>query len=285
MVVFAKSPALLGMWRTSCLESDAMVPCVKVLMDDPEGKFLVIEKIFASLDQMVWKTKFGAVAEEDKPRCDEIARLLAWMSSQAVTPKEFDPSFIFFNGNMRLRTLVPFKTDASHDYNKLAQVPLRAAANCDQVFRYIMMKSQLIEHPVAKFYVKIAQWHLTDTARHPIGDQASLDGIIDPVVIRRAKEMEEALKALAQKIFLSLVSSLTSREQRVQDALRREIAKALIMFQKDIGCPANEWMGSEKILEGLVKSERPELFTQNASSLPGHRTSVIVRSPYAVFRD
>src|SRR5205807_9043799 len=97
---------------------------------------------------------------------------------------------------MLLRTLVPFKTDAAHDYNKLVYVAHKAASKCDLVFRYIMMKSELIEHPVAKFYLKIADWHLTDTALHPIGDQASLDGIIDSVVIRHAKGMVEELKAL-----------------------------------------------------------------------------------------
>ncbi len=268
LVIFGKSVALLGMWHASHKENGAMVPFVTVLKTDPQGRYLVIEKLVSSLEAIPFRRKFGKVAEEDEAKCDEIARLIAWMSSQKVTPKvEFQPAFIFFTSKGFLRTLVPLKTDEPFDYNKLENF-VRIAANGNYLaFRYIMRRSELIHHPVALFYLKIVEEHLLGAAKHAIRDQAVFDAIYDQRVIERAQTMIVNLKELRQKLFLALIPQLVNKERQARDTLLQEISKALIEFQKDTGLPASDWKENEaeEIVISYLKSERKELFVGTKS--------------------
>jgi len=261
MVIFGKSVALLGMWHASHKEKEAMVPSVKVLKVDPQSRYLVIEKLVLSLDSIQFRRKFGKVAEEDEEKCNEIARLIAWMSSQKVTPREeFQPAFLFFTPDGRLRTLVPLKTEEPFDYNQLENF-VRISANGNHLaFRYIMRKSELFRHPVALFYLKIAQEQLLGAPKHAIREQAVLDSIYDQRVIERAQAMVTNLKELRQKLSLALIPLLVNRGQQAAEMLQQEISKALIEFQKDTGLPAADWKGAEEILVDYLKSERKELF-------------------------
>ena len=84
-------------------------------------------------------------------------------------------------------------------------------------------------------------------------------------MIQRAEKMVEVLKEIRQRLFLNMVSKLIQGDPSNRELLQKEITKALIVFQKDCGVPASDWIESEKIIAEYIRSVRSDLFIPKQS--------------------
>lgn len=255
MIAVGKGITFLYKWEASCAQSAWGVPCVEVIERDPEGRFLVLERL-TPLDQ----NKVLNPVE-----CDEIARLLAWMVSQSRTPKHFLPEFIFLTEEGDLRSLIPFKTDAAHDYNVYENFALKVSHRGYYTFQYIMKRARLIEHPVAKFYAECVRAQVIKVPNKLIGDEASLRKISDPKVIERAHRIVEQFKEFKLQLFRTLVPELTLKNDQAKKQLEEAIKTALLKHYEESLAPV-EVLQEGVFLENYLKQNHPTLLINKIKS-------------------
>ena len=271
MVMLAKNPAQLGIWEASCEARGlgkgvwAVPPC-KVLQRDLDGKVFVTEELVTSLAGVEWRTKFGSVAQEDKARLDEISRLVCWLACQTKTA-HLSLDLLFFNKENRIRVLTPFFIEQSipFDFLKLENFVRKVSKDQNSkvnflIFRYIMHRSHLVEHPLAKFLYEISEIHLKGTPKFAIREIAAMKGISDPNVIDRAYELTEKLKKIRSKIIASLSPMLRSTNAEGKTEFRNEVTLALLSFQKELGLCSTILPKTNALVEKYLLNKRPTLF-------------------------
>ena len=286
LAVFSRLECLLGMWKVRHVKFSSMIPSVKIIRHDPEGRFLIIEKIEKSLDKIQWISRFGGLQDQDTAKADEISRLISFLSMQKNTPKSLSAKDIFVLSSpqgeeaLRLCTFMPQDVMTHHSFDVLQKLVLDTAKNSHIVFRYIMRTSNLLSHPVAKFYLEIVEEHLHGTRKNTLSDKAVIAGIVDPDVIVKAEKIILKTGELAHELFLQCSSLLKNQRKETTARLKEEIAFALIAFQKDAGIAPCNWKGAETILIEYIKSEAAYLFSSQRLC---HKRAVAPPHPFRRF--
>jgi hypothetical protein len=274
MVLFGKSIAFLGMWKIHCI--DAMPPewRLKVEYRDSEGRFLVVEKLNSSLDQVTWKTKHAAIEKDDISKLDSLSSLIAIMATQQRTPADSLPEYMFFNNKDELRCLIPIAKSGLFDFNALTKFVLKCSVNGKNfpVCRYLYSKSKLKNEPVIKFYLDIVEQHFVLKPRASIAEIAASHKykIGDPRVPDYIKDIHiPKLKDLQHTLKLSLVPKLKDKTDGGRKKLQDEISLAIVEFQRDAGFLASEWPDAEtRIKTYLLDKKRSQLFQASSASFP-----------------
>jgi hypothetical protein len=267
LLVLGKNACLLGMWKAQHVAASHFVPSVKIVKEDPYGRYVAIEKVQTSIDRIAWRSRFGSIHDEDKERADEIARLIAYMACQKNTPKRFKARYLFLKpedvqssddlyGSSRLCTLLPFQKTEAHNFNRLLQVIYDTSQGSHIIFRYLMRKSKLISHPVALFYLQRVEEALRETQTKSLVDHAAISEMHDVQVVEQARKIVGETKELQHRLYLKLAAKLESREKEEHEKLKTEIVNALVAFQKDTGCSAVEWHEGAKIVEEYISASR-----------------------------
>lgn len=252
MIAVGKGMNFLYKWEASCIQDARGVPCVEVIEHDPEGRFLVLERL-TPLDQ-------NKVLNPNE--CDEIARLLAWMQSKGRTSEHFRPEFIFFNEEGELRSLIPFKTDGAYDYNVYEDFAHAVSHRGYYTFKYIMNRSRLSSQPVAQFYVECVRTHvikIEDPKKKLIVDEASLRKIYDPKVIERAHRIVEQFKEFKLRLFRTLVPELILKSDLAKKQLEEAIKEALLKHYAESLAPV-DILQEGAFLENYLKHTHASLF-------------------------
>lgn len=159
-VLFGSMPSSLAQLKAA--NEDAWgLPPVKVHRVDVNGRYWIIEKPKYGLSERKWKTPdYGRVRDGDLPLANELSRYIEWLSKQTVSPKQFSINHLYMTSDNTLVTLSPIcKEDSSSffRYCSLEEYVKDLSAANHLVFRYIMQKSYLSEHPVANYIRKVIQ--------------------------------------------------------------------------------------------------------------------------------
>lgn len=265
MVLLGKSIAFLGMWRMHCIEAMPREWRLKVEYRDPEGRFLVVEKLKSSLDDVNWKTKHGRVERDDFEKLKGLSKLVEVMAAQQKTPADTLYANIYFNCKDEVRCLVPIAKSGHFDFNALTKFVIKSASNGKNfpICRHLFTESGIKKDLVARFYLDIVEQHFLSKPVASIKEVASSHKyrIADPRVVDHIKEVHiPKLRELQHSIKLSLITRLKHNTEEGRKKLDEAISQAIVDFQKDAGFLASEWADSDTRITSFLLSNRQELF-------------------------
>ena len=236
LIVCGKNTAHVGVWRSICTHFAWSIEPVSCVFQDPSGRFCVIEKIDTTLDEISWESSNTAIAEKDKKILNELATLLEYWAMHVDVPDDISCKDIFIKwqgDDVVLKVVKPMllteKTSA--DYNRLEEFCRIFAKGNLAVYKYLMTKSRLVEHPVALAYTKAALKMLTAQQGDKIESVLALCGISDPLVLIQAEKYVQALKNARDILFIRVCSRLKYSESEILHI----IAKKLVQVHKESG--------------------------------------------------
>ncbi len=277
MMLFGRSISHLNTWKLACRQESWLVPPISIAYHDPEGKYIIVERLTDCLADVQWKTQGGSVVEADKPRLSQISALIRRMVVENTTPRNLSPGYLFYNSDSILRSIVPISRADGFDYNAIVDFVFTVSQGKLILFREILRRSRLAEHPIGQFYLRIAREHLREQAQYSIEDDAARSRIQEVSVVERAKNMVTAVTELKARVFDTLIRSVLSPHENTQ-ALRDAITEQLIAFHADTNAPVTHWPDAADRIGALVSLRYPHLFR---SSLP--QGGNVDRSPMTVF--
>jgi len=249
MVLFGKGVTTVSLWEAFIQAKESVVPSVQVIERDPQGRFIVVEKIAKALDVLDWHYN-----QEDAPRMAQVIQLIKILLARKVTPPTFRADCLFMTVKGTIATFMPVTPGTQNDFHVLLDFVKAAARNHLFYFTYIMEKSGLREQAVPRFYYDIAKEHLSENVELSIRDRAALRRNNDGAIPAKAKIMIRELRAIQTEWMRKKMPPSATEEQK--EALKKKVCEALLVMQKRTGVPFTEirgMKGAEEELERLLR--------------------------------
>lgn len=248
LVMFGRNQVQVGLWMAACAERASALPPIERHIEGPYGHFCVVGDVRYSLKDLLWHSRADKVDTKDMPILDQIIVFLDWMGQQERLPRSLDINkfFVVYKADKELLRAFPFleqypnlkeeKYKRHRMLNKLEVFARECSKENKAIFRYLMHKSHLLDHPLARFYrdkltpmIFSLQWQLS------IRDEIHLLGMSDSVVIEHAEQFLLKLQEVANLIFAHLQPKLKNQSQAIQNKLKQIIATTIMDFQKEMG--------------------------------------------------
>lgn len=131
-------------------------PMVRVEMDS-NGSCEIVEKLSDPLHEFQWKSSSFVLAEAELKRALVIASHLFYIQDQKAMPEGLSPQYLLFDQEEGLKSTALFKK-GEFDYNALETFCLMVGKDNRHVVDFLMHVSQLVNHPVAKFYREAVEY-------------------------------------------------------------------------------------------------------------------------------
>lgn len=157
---------------------------------DPQGHFVIMEKLSIPLSDHTWNSSSSQLTEADFKKILPLCNHLYCMQQWRAIPDPLDPQHLMFDSNGILKSTRPLKK-SPFNYNTLEQFVYFIGKGNKAIVNFIMHVSQLIKHQVALFYREAVEFTLKT-------GQTNLLGLEQPKKFRSPQNENHLIKLCKQ---------------------------------------------------------------------------------------
>lgn len=173
------------------------IPLMEIVDIEEHGHFALIHRLEASLLAYPWKSGPESVDGTDCAVLTPVAEFLKWCVKQEKSPYSLFAHNLMFNRFGELRALkilfaVPF------DFNSMADFVFEVAAGNRIVYRFLMERSGLQNHPCAQFYLDVALKTLRGE-EFSVKNVAAASQIVSHSVVKRGAQLKQKVLSLKER--------------------------------------------------------------------------------------
>ena len=133
---------------------------------DPQGRFVIMEKLGPSLADTIWTSHSHQITESDFKKALALSNHLYCMQQWEAIPDHLNPQHLMFDSGEVFKSSRPLKK-SPFNYNVLEQFVYHLRN--PSVVHFIMQVSQLVKHKVALFYREAVEFTLKTGQTHLLG--------------------------------------------------------------------------------------------------------------------
>jgi hypothetical protein len=259
LIVIGKTPSRVGLWQACRDDEIGSVNSFRASFLARDGRYCIIPKPAKCLDEIEWKSHFARVVEEDEAYLDPVASLLLALAQSSKIPYEIDPSSLFFTKKKKLYSSASLALVSPHNFSTLEKFCLDVSKRNFLIFRYLMRRAHLHEHPAALFSYEMVKKALQkEESPFSLEDEAALRKIEDSQICAKAKKAVEEAKLLQDKFFYAFFERLITKDQEGIRLARERVGSALLKIHKDVGALPTLWQ-DESFVHTFVERTLSEL--------------------------
>jgi hypothetical protein len=151
MALTSSSPLLLGMWMHNVNECPSAIPCIRAVSCDPCGRYVIVERLVASLEEFFWEND-GCVTAHDTALLAKIADVGEVLLSLSHTV-DLELDHLFLTHEFEIRTIAPLQESYPFFCLTVVEQFLREVCHEDQErLRLLFHRMGLWRHPAALMY-------------------------------------------------------------------------------------------------------------------------------------
>lgn len=181
-----------------------------------DGRVAIVERL-KPLNSIDWTCPGGTFNEEERTIIGSLTAFIQQMISRNYTPLHFSSHSLMLDKNMQLKFVKPM-SKGDFDFTSIEDFISNCAAGNSFVFKELMTKSGLINHPIAKYYKDIVQNTLKGDTTAP-DDLAGIYRIGNPKVVDRALVIIEQVKEKKNQFLMNLRKSSPTTQPAQLEAL------------------------------------------------------------------
>ena len=151
MIVQSSSPLFLGMWMHRISECSSVIPCFHTVAIDHRGRYMVSERLTASLEDSIWEGD-GSMTAQDTRLMGKFAELCKRLIRLPVT-FELEVDHIFITSQGEIRSVTPLQVRESFFCLPMVEKFIRDVCHEDQKrIRLLLERAELWSHPSVQVY-------------------------------------------------------------------------------------------------------------------------------------
>jgi hypothetical protein len=217
---------------------------VKTFEVDPEGKWMIQERLDQSLKGISWKSQMAKLDPEDEKKALAVASHLFWMRYQDASPKGLSADHLMFDKEGEIKSIRILKKE-KFNYKTIAQFIKEVANGNWYLEKYLWEVSGLTEHPIATFCYNIFEYTIRG-GKEKIMFTSQAEGYKEDYIHEHVEELCEKVRQLREKV----TTFLKERNLYKDD---KQMGEWLLRLYKQTS--ATPWdLNTEKILQLVLET-------------------------------